>query len=112
MYPPVPAGLSRGKHVARLTLKSRVAGGGSGCAAVITTLTGLLFILPILMGFVPVSWHPDAIGRWLPSAAGFQIIEKTAQPLMFSPWVGLSVLAGWVAVAFAAAPVLLRHRDA
>jgi ABC-2 type transport system permease protein len=80
-------------------------------AAAITTLAGLLFILPILMNFVPVSWHRDAIGQWLPSNAGFQIIEKTAQPLMFSPWVGLAVFAGWVAVAFAAAVILLRRRD-
>jgi len=40
-----------------------------------------------------------------------QIIEKTAQPLQFSPWVGLAVFAGWVALAFAAALVLLRRRD-
>jgi ABC-type transport system involved in multi-copper enzyme maturation permease subunit len=31
--------------------------------------------------------------------------------LQFSPWVGLAVFAGWVAVTFAAALVLLRRRD-
>ena len=81
-------------------------------AAAITALAGLLFILPILMNFLPVSWHRDAIAQWLPSNAGMQIIEKTTQPLQFSPWVGLAVFAGWVVLAFAAALVLLRRRDA
>jgi ABC-2 type transport system permease protein len=81
-------------------------------AAAVTALAGLLFILPILMNFLPVSWHRDAIAQWLPSNAGIQIIEKTTQPLQFSPWVGLAVFAGWVVLAFVAALVLLRRRDA
>ena len=81
-------------------------------AAAVTALAGLLFILPILMNFLPVSWHRDAIAQWLPSNAGIQIIEKTTQPLQFIPWVGLAVFAGWVVLAFAAALVLLRRRDA
>jgi ABC-2 type transport system permease protein len=81
-------------------------------AAAITALAGLLFILPIMMNFLPVSWHRDAIAQWLPSNAGMQIVEKVTQPLQFSPWVGLAVFAGWVAVAFAAGLVLLRRRDA
>ena len=81
-------------------------------AAAITALAGLLFILPIMMNFLPVSWHRDAIAQWLPSNAGMQIIEKATQPLQFSPWVGLAVFAGWVAVAFAVGVVLLRRRDA
>ena len=81
-------------------------------AAAITALAGLLFILPIMMNFLPVSWHRDAIAQWLPSNAGMQIIEKVTQPLQFSPWVGLAVFAGWVAVAFAVGVVLLRRRDA
>lgn len=79
--------------------------------AAITALAGALFILPIMMNFLPTSWHRDAIAKWLPSNAGFQIIEKVAQPLQFAPWVGLAVLAGWVAVIFALALVLLRRRD-
>lgn len=81
-------------------------------AAAITALAGLLFILPIMMNFLPVSWHRDAIAQWLPSNAGMQIIEKVTQPLQFSPWVGLAVFTGWVVLAFAAALVLLRRRDA
>ena len=81
-------------------------------AAAVTALAGLLFILPILMNFLPVSWHRDAIAQWLPSNAGIQIIEKTTQPLQLSPWVGLAVFAGWVVLAFAAALVLLWRRDA
>jgi ABC-2 type transport system permease protein len=81
-------------------------------AAAITALAGLLFILPIMMNFLPVSWHRDAIAQWLPSNAGIQIIEQVTQPLQFSPWAGLAVFAGWVAVAFVAGLVLLRRRDA
>ena len=80
-------------------------------AAAITGLTGILFLLPILVSFVPGSWHRNTIAQWLPSNAGFQIIERTTQPLQFSPWVGLAVFAGWVALAFAGALVLLRRRD-
>ena len=81
-------------------------------AAAITGLAGLLFILPIMMNFLPTTWHRDAIAQWLPSNAGMQIVEKVAQPLQFSPWAGLAVFAGWVAVAFAAGLVLLHRRDA
>jgi ABC-2 type transport system permease protein len=81
-------------------------------AAAITTLTGLLFILPIMTDLLPASWHPAAIARWLPSNAGMQIVEKVSQPLQFSPWAGLSVFAGWVAVVFVAGLLLLRRRDA
>jgi ABC-type transport system involved in multi-copper enzyme maturation permease subunit len=80
-------------------------------AAAITALTGVLFILPILVNFLPGSWHRDAINQWLPSTAGTQIIEKVTQPLQFSPWAGLAVFAGWVAVAVVAGLVLLRRRD-
>jgi len=31
--------------------------------------------------------------------------------LQLSPWVGLAVFAGWVAIVFAGALVLLRQRD-
>lgn len=79
--------------------------------AAITALAGLLFMLPILLNFLPSTWHRDAIARWMPSNAGFQIIEKTTQHLQFSPWAGLAVLAAWVAVIFTAALVLLRRRD-
>ena len=80
-------------------------------AAAITGLTGVLFMLPILVSFVPASWHRTTIAQWLPSNAGLQILERTTQPLQLSPWVGLTVFAGWVAIAFAGALVLLRQRD-
>jgi ABC-type transport system involved in multi-copper enzyme maturation permease subunit len=81
-------------------------------AAGITALTALLFILPIVMSFLPVSWHRDAIARWMPASAGAQIMEKATQPLQFSPWAGLAVFVGWVAVIFVAGLVLIRRRDA
>jgi ABC-type transport system involved in multi-copper enzyme maturation permease subunit len=80
-------------------------------AAAITALTGVLFILPIVLSFLPVSWHRDAITQWLPANAGAQIMERATQPLQFSPWAGLAVFAGWVAIAFVAGLVLLRRRD-
>jgi len=80
-------------------------------AAAITSLTGVLFMLPILTSFLPASWHRSTIAQWLPSNAGLQILEKTTRPLQLSPWVGLAVFAGWVAITFAGALVLLRQRD-
>jgi ABC-type transport system involved in multi-copper enzyme maturation permease subunit len=80
-------------------------------AAAISALAGILFVLPILMNFLPSSWHRDAIARWLPSNAGLQIINKTSEPGAFSPGAGLAVFVVEVAVAFIAALVLLRRRD-
>ena len=60
---------------------------------------------------VPVLAELRAETAKLGSNAGMQIIEKTTQPLQFSPWAGLAVFAGWVAVAFVAGLVLLRRRD-
>ncbi len=81
-------------------------------SAAITGLAVLLFVLPILIKFLPTSWQSDTIAQWLPSNAGMQIVQKVTQPLQFSPWAGLAVFAGWVAVAFVAGAVLLHRRDA
>jgi len=56
-----------------------------GTAAAVTAVAGLLFILPILMNFLPVSWHRDAIAQWLPSNACIQIIEKDNPTLAVQP---------------------------
>jgi ABC-type transport system involved in multi-copper enzyme maturation permease subunit len=80
-------------------------------AAAVTGLVGILFLLPMVMGLMPDSGVKDAISQWNPASAGGQIIEMTTQPGMFSPWVGLAVFAGWIAIAFAGALVLLRRRD-
>jgi hypothetical protein len=80
-------------------------------AGAVSTLFGLIFLLPILGRLLPSSWGPD-VTRWLPGEAGSQVLQMTTAPDTFAPWTGFAVLCGYLAVAFAAAVVLLRRRDA
>ena len=80
-------------------------------AAAISTLFGLLFVLPIIMHFLPASFS-DAADKYLPSSAGQAITHVHADPTALSPWTGLAVFCGYAAVALAAAAVGLRRRDA
>ena len=80
-------------------------------AGAVSALFGLVFLLPILAQLLPSSWGPDVV-RWLPGEAGSQVLQLTASPEAFGPWAGFAVLCGYLALAFGAAGVLLRRRDA
>jgi ABC-2 type transport system permease protein len=82
-------------------------------AAAISAAIGLLFVLTILVQFLPHSWQ-DNVDKWMPALAGSQIwtTKATSGPHMFSAWGGFAVLAGWAAVAIIAGLVLFRTRDA
>ena len=81
----------------------------------IAVVTGVVFILPGIVGALPSSWE-YAITPFLPSDAGQALIGRTkfaAQGLhLLSPWVGLAVVCAYAATALVAAAVLLRGRDA
>ena len=82
-------------------------------AAAISAAIGLLFVLTVLVQFLPSSWQ-DNVDKWMPALAGSQIwaTKVTADAHQFPAWGGFAVLAGWAAVAIIAGLVLFRTRDA
>jgi ABC-2 type transport system permease protein len=86
------------------TILRRAAGG-------IASLVALLFIVPIVTGFLPPSFQ-DAFGRYLPAQAGMAIFDVVPAPHSLSPWVGLGVLLAYGASSLTVGGLLLVRRDA
>jgi len=82
-------------------------------AGAITTAIGLLFVLSILVQFLPQSWQHN-VDKWMPAIAGAQIWTTRNQvgSHLFTAWPGFAVLAAYAAVAIVAGLVLFRTRDA
>jgi hypothetical protein len=81
-------------------------------AGSISTIIGVVFVLPILTGLLPSSWGAH-INAYLPERAGILITHthQTADDLL-SPSQGFGVLCIWTVLALAVAAYLLEHRDA
>lgn len=60
-------------------------------------LASLLVVAPIIVQILPQRLV-DLIGRWLPSQIGQQAISSHPSQHSYSPWAGLAVLAGYVAL--------------
>jgi ABC-2 type transport system permease protein len=92
-----------------LGLLIRHSAGGIGA------MVGLLFVVTIVVSFLPSSWQND-VDKWVPALAGGQVWMVQPQPPgstpMFGPWPSLAVLCGWAALAVASAVILFRRRDA
>ncbi|MFY9926621.1 MAG: ABC transporter permease [Streptosporangiaceae bacterium] len=82
-------------------------------AATISSIIGLLFVIPILIHLLPSSWYND-IDRWLPDAAGRAISATIGgqDPHLFSPWAQFAVFAVYTAILLVAGAVLFAKRDA
>jgi len=82
-------------------------------AAAISAAIGLLFVLTVLVQFLPSSWQ-NSVDKWMPAIAGSQVWATKATPgaHQFPAWGGFAVLAGWAAVAIIAGLVMFRTRDA
>jgi len=84
-------------------------------AGAITTAIGLLFVLTVLVQFLPGSWQ-DHVDKWIPALAGSQVwqVKPSAGggPPMFSAWGGFAVLAGYAVLALIGGFILFRRRDA
>ena len=83
-------------------------------AGAITAAIGLLFVLSILVNFLPQSWQNN-VDKWMPAISGAQIwTTKPASggPHLFSAWPGFAVLAVYAVVAIVAGLALFRTRDA
>jgi ABC-2 type transport system permease protein len=82
-------------------------------AGAITAAIGLLFVLSILVNFLPGSWQ-DHVDKWMPAIAGSQVwvTQVTPDAHQFPAWGGFAVLAGYAAVAIIAGLACFRTRDA
>ena len=65
-------------------------------ASAITWLASLLVVAPVIVQILPES-VVQLVGRWLPSQVGMQAIAGRSDPHSFAPWIGLAVLACYVA---------------
>jgi hypothetical protein len=81
-------------------------------AGAISTVIGVVFVLPILAGLLPGSWGAH-INAYLPEQAGSLIDQahETSGQLL-SPWQGFGVFCLWTALLLAVAGYLLVRRDA
>lgn len=79
-------------------------------AGAISTLFGLLLILPILANFLPSGWG-DEVQKYLPGTAGTAVMVVRVDGGTLAPWTGFAVFCGYAAAAIIAAAVLLRKRD-
>jgi ABC-2 type transport system permease protein len=78
----------------------------------ISTVIGVVFVLPILSGLLPGSWGAH-INAYLPVQAGTLIGHARQQASdLLSPWEGFGVFCLWTAVLLVAAGYLLNRRDA
>jgi ABC-2 type transport system permease protein len=82
-------------------------------AAAITAAIALLFVVSILVNFLPQSWQQN-VDKWMPAIAGSQIwaTKVSAGAHEFSAWAGFGVFAAYAVIAIAAGLVLFRRRDA
>ncbi len=80
-------------------------------AGAVAALVSLLFIVPIVTGFLPSSFQ-NTIGKFLPAQAGMAIFNVVPDHRSLSPWAGLAVLLAYGISALAVGGVLLLRRDA
>lgn len=79
--------------------------------AAISTLFGLVFLLPGLGGLLlPASWRDDVL-KFLPGNAGSAFTEVLPVPGLLSSGAGLAVFAAWVVVPLALAALAFKRRN-
>jgi ABC-2 type transport system permease protein len=77
----------------------------------ISTLVGILLVVPVLLRVLPGAWAKD-VAKYLPGEGGASFVSSVHAPDTLTPWTGLLVLVIWVLGALAVAAVLLKRRDA
>jgi ABC-type transport system involved in multi-copper enzyme maturation permease subunit len=80
-------------------------------AGAITASIGLLFVLSVVVNFLPHTWQ-DHVDKWMPAIAGAQIWTTKPDPSFLAPWTGFAVLCGYAAVAMIGGLILFLRRDA
>jgi ABC-type transport system involved in multi-copper enzyme maturation permease subunit len=80
-------------------------------AGAISTLFGLVLVLPLLALALPSPWNHD-VAKILPGQAGQAMFAVRPDADLLSPAAGALVCLVWLAVTYAIATVLLSRRDA
>jgi len=81
-------------------------------AGAISTVIGVILVLPILAGLLPSNWGAH-INAYLPEQAGSLISHAQQTPTdLLSPWQGFGVFCIWTLLLLAAAAYFLDRRDA
>ncbi|HEY0933556.1 MAG TPA: ABC transporter permease subunit [Trebonia sp.] len=83
-------------------------------AGSITTVIGLMFVVPIIVQVLPSSWRDD-IMRFFPDAAGRAVsvtVGQGSDSHLWSTWPQFGVTALYAAVLLAVGAYLVRRRDA
>lgn len=71
-------------------------------ASAITWIASLLMVAPVILQILPKS-VVFLVSRWLPSQIGAGAMATRHDSHLFSPWIGLAILTGYVAVTVVAA---------
>ncbi|GAA2579113.1 ABC transporter permease subunit [Actinomadura fulvescens] len=80
-------------------------------AGSVTTILGVLFVLPIIGQFLPGDWG-RTVAKFLPSSAGGAVMSARPADDVLSPWTGFGVFVLYTAIVLAAAFLLFQKRDA
>jgi ABC-2 type transport system permease protein len=83
-------------------------------AGAITSILGVIFLLPLLAQALPASWF-QAIQRWLPGGGALSPIASSASAhsaYLFSAWGEFAVFCGYAAVLLGVGAWLFIRRDA
>lgn len=80
-------------------------------AGATSALVALLFIVPLVTGFLPSSFQ-ETVGKYLPAQAGMAVFNTIPDPRALAPWAGFAVLLAYGAVTLAVGGALLVRRDA
>src|SRR5215472_15708980 len=80
-------------------------------AAGIAALFGLLFAVPIAVGFQPGTWPADA-GKFLPAPAGQAVTTAAPDPASsLPPWAGFGLFCAYAAAVLGLAAIRMRRGD-
>ncbi|WP_245617044.1 ABC transporter permease [Amycolatopsis taiwanensis] len=79
-------------------------------AGMLVTMAGLLFVLPVVVNFLPSPWGERVSAVMLPSL-GAQLSGTASHPLL-SPAGAAAVLVGYLVAALGTASIVLARRDA
>jgi ABC-2 type transport system permease protein len=80
-------------------------------AGSISTLVGILLLLPVMIDLFPSSIRSD-ISPYLPSNAGEALLSPTQQVGYLAPWTGFVVMCAYAVAALVGAAFVLKRRDA
>jgi ABC-type transport system involved in multi-copper enzyme maturation permease subunit len=82
-------------------------------AGAISTIIGIVLVLPILTGLLPDEWFFNHLNAYLPEQAGSLLYSAhQSSDQLLSAWEGFGVLCIWTVLLLAAAAYLLDRRDA